>query len=66
MLPLPARPTFGFEEYLDLEATSTARHEFLEGHVWAMAGGSPDHAAIAANVSLQLGAQLRGRPCRDP
>ena len=40
------------------------KHEFLDGNVWAMAGGSPDHAGIAANVSTSLGTQLRDRPCR--
>jgi Uma2 family endonuclease len=47
-----------------LEEMSPVKHEFLDGHVWAMAGGSPDHAGIAANVLLVLGNQLRDRPCR--
>ena len=53
-----------FDEYVRLEETSPVKHEFLDGHVWAMAGGSPDHAGIAANLSLALGNQLRDRPCR--
>ena len=40
------------------------KHEFLEGEVWAMAGGTPDHAAISVNVSTLLSTSLRGRPCR--
>ncbi len=59
-----ARQRFTFGEYAELEETSTVRHEFLDGHVWAMAGGSPEHAAIAANVVALLHAQLRGKPCR--
>ena len=39
---------FSFAEYLALEETGTVKHEFLTGQVWAMAGGSPEHAAIAA------------------
>lgn len=39
-------------------------HEFLEGQVWAMPGGTPDHAAIRANVLALLHAPLRGKPCR--
>src|SRR5439155_18899105 len=39
-------------------------HEFLDGVVWPMAGGSPDHAGIAANVARLLGNQLAGQPCR--
>ncbi len=29
-----------------------------------MAGGTPDHSAIAVNIAALLSAQLRGRPCR--
>lgn len=60
----PARQPFSFEEYLELEEVSTVRHEFFGGQVWAMAGGSPDHAGICANITALLSAQLRGRPCR--
>jgi Uma2 family endonuclease len=60
----PARQKYRFEDYLALEAVSPVKHEFLEGHVWAMAGGTPEHAAIAVNVSTLLNVALRGRPCR--
>ena len=43
---------------------SEVRHEFLNGEVWAMAGGTPEHSALAAAVITQLGALLRGKPCR--
>lgn len=60
----PARQQFSFDEYVRMEAMSPIRHEWLEGEVWAMAGGTPDHAAIAVNVTTLLSNQLRGRPCR--
>ncbi len=60
----PARQHHTFAQYLDLEATSRAKHEYLDGHVWAMAGGSPEHAAIAVNVAVLLSAALRNQPCR--
>ena len=47
-----------------LEETSTLRHEFFDGMMWAMAGGSPEHAGIAVNVSSSLTNQLAGKPCR--
>lgn len=47
-----------------MERMSPIRHEWLDGAVWAMAGGTPDHAAIAVNVTTLLSNQLRGRPCR--
>jgi Uma2 family endonuclease len=60
----PARQFYDFEDYLRLEAMSPIKHEWLDGTVWAMAGGTPAHAAISVNVTTQLSLQLRGRPCR--
>jgi hypothetical protein len=37
-----------YAEYLAAEAVSEVRHEYLNGEVWAMAGGTPEHAALAA------------------
>jgi Uma2 family endonuclease len=59
-----ARQPFSFEEYVELEASSVVKHEFLDGQVWAMAGGSPQHAAVAGNVVRLLGQALLGRRCR--
>jgi Uma2 family endonuclease len=59
-----ARQRFTFADYVQLEETSRVKHEFLEGQVWAMAGGTPEHAAIAVNVSTLLSTGLRDRPCR--
>lgn len=59
-----ARQEHSFREYVELDAMSPIKHEFLDGSVWAMAGGSPEHAGIAASVSAALTVQLRGRPCR--
>jgi len=52
-----------FKDYLALEETSSVRHEFLEGEIYAMAGGTIAHAALSAAVSSALQAQLAGR-CR--
>jgi len=60
----PARQAFSFDAYLELEEVSPVKHEFLRGEVWAMAVGTPDHAAISVNVSTLLSTALRGRPCR--
>src|SRR5688572_4962791 len=59
-----ARQRYTFSQYVDLEQLSPVRHEFLDGHVWAMAGGTPAHAAIAANVTTLLNVALRDRRCR--
>lgn len=52
-----------FEEYVRLEAKSEVRHEFDRGQVFAMAGGTPEHAALCAAITHALVAQLKG-PCR--
>jgi Uma2 family endonuclease len=59
-----ARQPYTFAEYVELEETSPVKHEFLDGEVWAKAGGSPDHAAVAGNVVRLLGQALLGRRCR--
>jgi Uma2 family endonuclease len=51
-------------EYLALERSSNVKHEFLDGQIYAMAGGTPEHAALAAAVLGLLFAELRGGPCR--
>jgi Uma2 family endonuclease len=59
-----AHHRFSFDEYLLLEQDSDVKHEFLGGQVWAMSGGTPEHAAISANVVTLLNVGLRGKPCR--
>jgi Uma2 family endonuclease len=47
-----------------LEENSTVKHEYIDGHVYAMAGGTVDHGDIAVNVVAALRPLLRGGPCR--
>lgn len=55
---------FSIEEFVRLEQHSNVRHEFIDGQIFAMGGGTPVYGALAANVIAALGTQLRGRPCR--
>ena len=52
-----------FAEYLAIDARSDAKHEYIDGVVYAMSGGSPEHARLAMAIGLELGAQLRGKRC---
>ena len=61
--PAP-RHHYAYRDYLSVEEGSQVRHEFLDGEIYAMAGGSPEHAALAMNVGSALVVQLRDRPCR--
>jgi len=49
---------YTYAEYLALEDESPVRHEYLDGEIYAMAGGSPDHAALAAAVIGALAGKL--------
>lgn len=55
---------YTFAEYVALERDSSTKHEFLDGEIYAMAGGSEDHSALAAEVLRVLGNAAVGRPCR--
>lgn len=61
----PARlPTYSYAEYLALDEHANVRHEFVDGRIYAMAGGTPEHAARIVNVASALHTQLRGGGCR--
>lgn len=51
-------------EYLALEAASNVRHEFLDGQIYGIAGGTPEQAALAAAVVGLLFPQLQRGRCR--
>ncbi|MGG6242402.1 Uma2 family endonuclease [Nodosilinea sp. AN01ver1] len=52
------------EEYLAAEATSPIKHEYRNGEVYAMAGGTDAHVTIALNLWALLRAHLRNQGCR--
>src|SRR6185295_14820451 len=52
-----------FAEYLAFEAASDVRHEYLDGDILAMSGGTPQHSELSAAVISELRNLLRGRPC---
>jgi Uma2 family endonuclease len=49
---------YTYAEYLALEEESPIRHEYLDGEIYAMAGGTPDHAALAVAVLSIIRSQL--------
>ena len=51
-------------EYLELERAAEFRHEYYNGRMYAMSGGSLPHALIIANFSRELGNELKKTPCR--
>ena len=61
---LPALALLSYEDYLRLEQETDVKHEFLDGEVLAMSGGTPSHADLITNTLVQLSIALAGRPCR--
>jgi Uma2 family endonuclease len=56
-----------YAEYMALEARSGGqRHEYLRGEVYAMSGGTPEHAALEAAMAGELRNALEaaGKQCR--
>lgn len=50
-------------EYLTAERTSPAKHEFVNGEVVAMAGGSPAHNLLSVNLGRRLAELVSAKPC---
>jgi len=48
------RHRYTYEEYLAYERDSERKHEFEAGEIFAMAGGSPRHSALASRISAAL------------
>ncbi len=62
MAVMPGRK-YSLEEYIELDKNSEERFEYFNGDVFAMGGGSPNHARISLNVCSALSRQLRDRNC---
>lgn len=57
-------PTYSPEEYLDLEVVAEIRHEYIDGAIVPMTGGTPNHNQILLNLAGSLNFLLRQQPYR--
>jgi Uma2 family endonuclease len=57
-------PRFTPEEYFAWEEQQLERHEYINGEVYAMSGGSINHSDIAGNLLILLKTHLRGSGCK--
>ncbi len=55
---------YTYADYVGIEMYSDIRHEFLDGEIFAKAGGSEDHAALATRIIVGLDQAVGDRPCR--
>ncbi|MEZ4389496.1 MAG: Uma2 family endonuclease [Polyangiales bacterium] len=57
-------PTLSYREYLAFERAENARYEWLDGQIYAMAGGTLSHAELATAVAAELRALALSCGCR--
>lgn len=53
-----------YAEYLVFEETSEQKHEFHDGEVLAMSGGTESHSLVTVNTMAAIHSRLRGSECR--
>ena len=63
MVAQPDPPLLGVEDYLAFEETSREKHEYVDGRLYAMAGGTNAHDRIGNNVRAQINVHLGAGPC---
>lgn len=62
MSSLP-KARFTPEQYLERERKAEHKSEYWNGEIVAMAGGSKQHSLINVNISGELRARLKDKPC---
>ena len=63
-LPAGRLPAYTYDEYRAFEDANPARHEYVDGQILAMAGGTPAHARLQAAVLYALERRLEGHSCQ--
>ncbi len=63
-MSLQPRRKIHFDDWLAAERAATqGRSEYVDGEIFAMAGGSEAHNLICGNLLRELGNRFKGRPC---
>ena len=64
MIPARGHHRYTYADYVAVEFDSPTKHEFLDGEIYAMAGGSEEHSALAVEVLGILRDATKQGPCR--
>ena len=64
MIAAPQNFSITAEEYLQMEEKSPAKHEYIDGEIYAMVEASDAHVTISLNLAALLRSYVRGRGCR--
>ena len=59
----PAGKRVTYAEYMAFTETAEQKYEYLDGHMYAMSGGTIVHGRLIAQLGLLLGNALKGRRC---
>ena len=62
MIAIPAG--FNPQEYLVMEQENAIRHEYRQGLVYAVAGGSDNHSRLSINLLTEINLHLRNSDCQ--
>lgn len=64
VLQTEAKKTYTPEEYIEIEVNSEERHEYINGEIVPMTGGTPNHNQLLLNLSGALNFALKRQPYR--
>lgn len=59
-----AAKRMSYAEYCAFEREASLKHEYLRGEVFAMTGGTLEHARLISRLNYLLNRELAARPCR--
>ncbi|AFZ47405.1 protein of unknown function DUF820 [Cyanobacterium stanieri PCC 7202] len=52
---------YTIDEYLELESQAEVRHEYIDGEILEMAGGTTNHNLVTGNIYIALRLALKGK-----
>jgi Uma2 family endonuclease len=64
MRPAPVLAGVSLQDYLEFERSSSLRHEYANGEIFAMSSGPLEHSGVVANIIGELGKASLGAGCR--
>ena len=63
-MPTLRLPSISPEEYIEIDSRTNERHEYHDGQMFSMSGGSMIDSQIKVNLSREVSAGLRSSSCR--
>lgn len=64
IMSVQTKNIYSEEEYLSMEREAEYKSEFYRGEIFAMSGAGFNHNRITENLSVEIGALLKGKTCQ--